>query len=183
VLAFFSEQLLWVWVGDIEIARKASPVLTLYALGNGILALGAFPFYLQVAKGDLKLHMIGNAIFLVLLIPSMIWATLHYGILGAGYAWLISNAVYFVLWVPKVHSRFVPGLHTKWLFQDVIPIAMSGIVTCALLMKFLPLAVGRLSLLVELLLIGIILVAVSSMASSFIKRQLMMMWKLKGEIR
>lgn len=179
VLAFFSEQLLWVWTGDIEIARKAAPVLTLYSLGNGILALGAFPFYLQVAKGDLKLHMIGNAVFLVLLIPSLIWATLHYGMLGAGYVWLISNAVYFVLWVPKVHSHFVAGLHTKWLFQDVIPIVMSGIITSILLVKFLPLAVGRLSLLAELLLIGIILVVASSMTSSCIKSQLKMMWKLK----
>ena len=77
-------------------ATKAAPVLTLYALGNGILALGAFPYYLQFAKGDLRLHMIGNAIFVVLLIPALIWATLQYGAIGAGWAWLGANAVYLL---------------------------------------------------------------------------------------
>jgi O-antigen/teichoic acid export membrane protein len=183
VLAFFSEQLLWVWAADIELARKAAPVLTLYALGNGILALGAFPFYLQVAKGDLKLHMIGNALFLAFLIPSLILATLNYGMLGAGYAWMISNIIYFVLWTPKVHNRFIIGLHTKWLFQDIVPIAISAMITVFLFFKFLPLAADRFSLLAELLLIGIILVVISSMASSFVRRQLKMMWKLRVEIR
>jgi O-antigen/teichoic acid export membrane protein len=165
-----------------ELARKAAPVLTLYALGNGILALSAFPFYLQVAKGDLKLHVIGNVVFLLLFIPSLIWSTLNYGMLGAGYAWLISNAVYFLLWVPKVHSRFVKGLHTKWLFKDVIPIAMSGIMVGVFLVKFVPLSLGRFSLLAELLLFGIILIAASSIASSYLNRQVKKMWMLKFNI-
>lgn len=179
VLAFFSEQLLWVWSTDIDLARKAAPVLTLYALGNGILALGAFPFYLQVAKGDLKLHMIGNALFLTFLIPSLILATLNYGMLGAGYTWMILNIIYFVLWIPKVHNHFLIGLHTKWLLQDIIPIAVSAMVAVFLLFKFLPLSVDRFSLFAELLIIGIILVVFSSMASSFIRRQLKMILKLK----
>jgi O-antigen/teichoic acid export membrane protein len=96
VLAFFAQQVLWVWTGDTEIARKAAPILTLYALGNGILALGAFPYYLQFAKGDLYLHLIGSALFVIFLIPTLIWATMRYGPTGAGYAWLAANAMYFV---------------------------------------------------------------------------------------
>jgi O-antigen/teichoic acid export membrane protein len=119
VLAFFAEQVLWAWTGDADFARKAAPVLTLYALGNGILALGAFPYYLQFAKGDLKLHLIGNALFVLLLIPALVWATWQYGAIGAGYAWLGANSVYFLLWVPQVHRRFVKGLHTQWLLRDL----------------------------------------------------------------
>ncbi len=75
VLAFFAEQVLWVWTGDAHAAAQAAPVLRLYALGNGFLAMAAFPYYLQFAKGDLKLHLIGNAIFILLLIPSLVRAT------------------------------------------------------------------------------------------------------------
>jgi len=120
VLACFSKQVLWAWTGDAEIARIASPVLTLYALGNGVLAFGAFPYYLQYAKGDLKMHLIGNAIFIVLLIPVLILATLKYGVIGAGWAWLGANLIYFLIWVPNVHRYFMKGLHVQWLLHDVV---------------------------------------------------------------
>lgn len=123
VLAFFSEQVLWAWTGDMEIAHSAAPVLSLYALGNGVLALGAFPYYLQVAKGDLKLHLIGNVLFLVLLVPALAWAAWKHGAMGAGYAWLFANLAFFMFWIPKVHARFVKGLHMRWLLHDVGSVA------------------------------------------------------------
>ncbi len=119
ILAFFSEQVLWAWTGNADIARNAAPVLTLYALGNAILVLGAFPYYLQLAKGDLKLHLIGNAIFLFVLIPALVWATWRYGVTGAGYAWVGAHLAYFLLWIPRVHNRLVKGLHRQWLLRDV----------------------------------------------------------------
>ncbi len=124
VLAFFAEQVLWVWTGDARATTQAAPVLRLYALGNGFLALSAFPYYLQFSKGDLKLHVVGNAIFVLLLIPSLVWATWTYGAVGAAYAWLGANAAYFFVWVPLVHRRFVRGLHAPWLLRDVGTIAL-----------------------------------------------------------
>ncbi len=121
VLALWSSKVLWAWTGNMEIARSVAPVLTLYALGNGALVLGAFPYYLQFAKGDLKLHVIGNSLFLALLIPGLIIATLNYGVVGAGWAWLITNLLALFLWVPVVHRKFVKGLHAKWLFEDIGP--------------------------------------------------------------
>jgi O-antigen/teichoic acid export membrane protein len=119
VLAVFSEQIIWAWTGDADIAQRAAPVLSQYALGNGILALAAFPAYLQFAKGDLKLHVIGNSLFVFLLIPALIWATSQHGVIGAGFAWLGANIAYFLLWVPKVHGRFYKDLHRSWLLRDV----------------------------------------------------------------
>ena len=119
VLAVFAEQVLLCWTGDVTIAANSAPVLRLYALGNGILAMAAFPYYLQFAKGDLKLHLIGNVFFVVLLIPTLILATWRYGVIGAGSAWLGANSVYFLFWVPLVHRRFAKGLHLQWLLRDV----------------------------------------------------------------
>jgi O-antigen/teichoic acid export membrane protein len=64
-VVFCAEPLLWAWTGDKVLAHQAAPVLVLYAIGNGILAVSAFPYYLQYAKGDLWLHLTGNAIFVV----------------------------------------------------------------------------------------------------------------------
>ncbi len=155
VLAFFAEQVLWVWTGDAHAAAQAAPVLRLYALGNGFLAMAAFPYYLQFAKGDLKLHLIGNAIFVLLLIPSLVWATWQYGAAGAGCAWLGSNTLFFLGWVPLVHRRFVKGLHLQWLVQDLSPVLVPGLLGASVLYALPSWPKGRMEVLVMLLTGGV----------------------------
>lgn len=162
VLAFFAEQVLWAWTGDAHAAAQAAPVLRLYALGNGLLAMSTFPYYLQFAKGDLKLHLIGNALFLVLLIPSLVWATWRYGTVGAGYAWLVSNAIYFFAWVPLVHQRFAPSLHRAWLLKDVLRPALAAVVGAALAALTIDWASTRGLLVLELLAVGGVLLLLSA---------------------
>lgn len=120
ILAAFAEPVLWAWTGDHVVARNAAPVLRLYALGNGVMVISAFAYYLQYAKGNLRLHLLGSGLFLVVLIPALIWATLNYGGVGAGWAWLVANLLYFLVWVAVVHRRFEPGLNAAWLLYDVL---------------------------------------------------------------
>lgn len=120
--AFCAESLLTVWTGDHSVARQAAPTLILYALGNGVLVISAFPYYLQYAKGNLRLHMIGNAVFVVLFVPTIIWATTTFGSIGAGAVWLGMNLVSFIAWLPLVHRKFEKGLNKKWYFHDVLAI-------------------------------------------------------------
>ena len=58
--------------------------------------------------------------FVILLIPFIIWAASKYGSIGAGYVWLIMNLLSFVAWLPLVHRKFAPGLNLKWYFQDIL---------------------------------------------------------------
>ncbi len=123
-LAFCSEPLLWAWTGDAILAGKAAPILTLYAIGNGILTVAAFPYYLQYARGNLRLHFIGHLMLLFVLIPSIVLAANYYGAIGAGYAWVVVNALYLLIWVAVVHRTLEPGLHRRWLFKDVLLIGV-----------------------------------------------------------
>lgn len=123
MLAALGHQILWAWTGNPDLSMRVAPALALYALGNGILSIASFAYYIQVAKGDLKLHVLGHMLFLVLFVPALVWATVRWGVIGAGYAWLTANAVYLLAWVPAVHRRFFPGLHSKWLLQDIAPVA------------------------------------------------------------
>jgi O-antigen/teichoic acid export membrane protein len=177
VLAFFAEQVLWAWTGDTEIARKAAPALTLYALGNGILVLGAFPYYLQFAKGDLKLHLIGHAFFVVLLIPALVWATWQYGVIGAGYAWLGANAAYFLLWVPKIHGRFVKGLHVQWLLQDIGAIVLLTVVGASLAHVFVKWPQERLSVAIGIVMVSLMLLAIAATGSSWMRATVTGKWR------
>lgn len=128
MIAFFAHDVLYVWTGNLEVAKKASEVLILYALGNAISVLAAFPYYLQYVKGDLKLHVVGNGLFAIFLIPSLIWATSKYGMSGAGWTWLLSNIIYFVVWTPIVHNKFYSRLHARWLITDIIKIVIPIII-------------------------------------------------------
>ncbi len=131
LLAFHAERILWVWTGDAGLARSIAPVLSLYALGNAALAIAAYPYYLQLARGQLRLHLIGTGLMLGLLLPGVVWATPRHGALGAAAVWLVVNALYLLLWTPVAHARFAPGLHRPWLLCDVAPVAALALVAAA----------------------------------------------------
>jgi O-antigen/teichoic acid export membrane protein len=142
VLAVFAERVLWVWTGDAALAAKAGPVLGLYALGNAALAVGAFPFYLQFAQGRLRLHLVGTALMVGVLLPAMVWATARSGAAGAAGVWLGVNVLYLLLWTPVAHARFLPGGHFRWMTRDVLPIAaMAALMAWAC--QVLPWPAGR----------------------------------------
>jgi O-antigen/teichoic acid export membrane protein len=121
-IAFTAESLLFAWTGDKKIAVETALILRLYALGNGLLIMTAFPYYLQYALGNLRYHLIGNVITVVTLIPVIIVAATFYGSEGAAYAWLGVNFLYFVFWVRYVHSKIMPGLHRVWILRDCLSI-------------------------------------------------------------
>lgn len=172
VLAFFAEQVLFVWTGDAQASAQAGPVLRLYALGNGFLAMISFPYYLQFAKGDLRLHLIGNVFFIIMLIPSLVWATIYYGVTGAGWAWLVSNIIYFLVWTPKVHSRFYEGLHAQWLRNDVGVIVIATVMCSALLKVVVNLSDGRILLGIGIFIFGVLIFMISVASSSFLREKI-----------
>ena len=165
-VAFCAEPLLWAWTGDHYLALQAAPVLSLYALGNGILAVAGFPYYLQYAKGDLRLHLIGNAVFVVLLIPAIIWAASQFGGIGAGYVWLGMNLLSFVAWLPLVHRKFVPGLNLKWYGQDILLIYVPVIILGYGLSNWLPLNDNRWLQFAEIMRVGLLVLLTGVLASS-----------------
>lgn len=132
VLAVFPAQVLTVWTGRADVAASASAVLALYSVGNGVLALAAFPYYLQVARGDLSLHVTGNVIFVLIFLPLLVAAVSRFGMVGAGYAWLAANLLPFFAWLPVVHGRLVRGLHLGWLGRDIVRVASAPTVAAGL---------------------------------------------------
>lgn len=177
VLAFFSEQVLWVWTGDAQISAKASAVLTLYALGNGVLAISAFPYYLQYAKGNLKLHLIGNVWLLIILIPALILATIRYGAIGAGYAWLGTNTVYFFIWIPIVHGRFVTGLHRNWMLHDVGAIAFPAVVATAIAFQLMSWPHSRVAVATTIVGISIAITIIAALGSGSARKLASDLWR------
>lgn len=171
-IAFYAEILLYAWTGDKDIAIKAAPILSLYALGNAVLAVSAFPYYLQYALGNLRYHLIGNIITLVTLIPAIIFAAMHYGGVGAGYAWLGANSVYLVLWVGYVHNKLQPGLHIGWLIKDCLLIYIPVVLVLNLSLLFSSDNYGRWVSLLFLATVSFVVLSTAALSSSFLRNKI-----------
>lgn len=169
VMALFAKQLLFAWTGSPHLVDAVAPVLALYALGNGVMSVSAFPYYLQYAKGSLILHVVGNILFLLLEIPAVVFLTRAYGMIGAGWVWLVANCLYFLLWIPVVHKRFLPRAHIRWLIQDILCIAVPVIVFAALMAEFAPWPRSRLGIVLELTVIGLMTLGIATVASPVLR--------------
>lgn len=132
-MAWCAEPLMFAWTGSNDISDNTADVLRLYAVGNGLLAISAFPFYLQYARGSLRHHFIGNCVMGLILVPAVVYAATRHGAVGAGTVWLVINALYLALWVAYTHGRLEPGLHMRWLRQNVLAVVLPAQVLAALL--------------------------------------------------
>lgn len=146
VLAAFPKQVLWTWSGNEDFASQAATILSLYAIGNGLMAFGALPFYLQFAKGALRLHLIGSILFACAFVPLCIWGAVARGPVGAGVALIVVASLFLVIWVPRIHQSLNRELHRRWLVEDVLPILLCALIAVASLRLLVPLSDGRFTL-------------------------------------
>lgn len=166
ILVFFAKPLLWVWTNDHNVSNAIHPVFSLYVLGNALLTVTAFQYFLQFAKGDMHLHIYGNIFFLVFLVPSIVAAVLAYGMIGAGYAWFLANVAFFLFWVPIVHRKFAKGIHIKWLIHDIgTPMLISAVIAFAAWI-ILPMPENRLLAMACISISGLIVLACTVLCSA-----------------
>lgn len=117
----FSAELLLVWTGNIELAVYGQNILYWYALGNTVVAISAFPYYLQYAYGELRLHVISNIISLIIGVPLIAILAINYGAVGAAIGWAILQISSLMIGPYFMHRRFLTGMHWHWLIFDVMP--------------------------------------------------------------
>ena len=167
MIALFSTELLFAWTGDAKAAEWAGPILFWFALGNGILAISAFQFYLQFAHGQLKMHVIYNTILAVIQIPTIIYVAYEYGALGVALTWFLLRLISFLVWTPIVHTKFAPGIHWPWLFKDIGPsFAMTSVLLLVVMnIDFRFDAMSRLSIIVTLMGIGLLILLCNVLVS------------------
>lgn len=164
VLAGVAYPVLYAWTGDTRIAEQAAPVLQLYALGNALLSLSAFPYYLQYAKGNLKYHLIGNVISVIILVPSVVWAATNYGAIGAGWVWFLIQLIYLFCWVSYVHIKIEPNINKLW-FKSFLPSLVTVSLFVLFITNWIEYSNDRIIILVQIILISIVGVLIALLSS------------------
>ena len=169
MLIVFAEPILYVWTGDEKIVETVAPILQLYAVGYGLIVVGAFPYYLQYALGKLKLHIIGSVLFVLILLPTLLYGTQKYGMLGAGYAWVFVNVIYFITWIAYVHHTYVPGLHYSWLSNSILKLLVLPIIAAWVLSSML-IETNRTAMMLEILLIGVVIILLAILSLRWVRK-------------
>lgn len=93
---------------------------------------------LQFAKGRLRLHVLGNLILFLTLVPALVLAAQHWGATGAGQVFFVANLLFLLFWVPLVHRYFLPILTWRWSLRDTLPLAFVIVIALAAGSQMLP---------------------------------------------
>jgi O-antigen/teichoic acid export membrane protein len=132
-VAVFAHEILLLWTGDAAAAEWAAPLLPWFLAGNALLCVGAFPYYLQNALGDVRLHVINSSINAFLQLPIIVYAATVWGAMGVAQAWLILRVLTFLIFPTVVHRRHAPaGYNRRWFLHGMLPFVPATIVVLAI---------------------------------------------------
>lgn len=120
MLAMFPYQILYMLTGNHHVAQWGAPILTWFALGNAILVVVGMQYVLQYAHGKVRMHVINTTINAAVQVPILAFVAFNYGAVAVAMTWFVIRLATFFIWPAVVHHRFAPGLHIKWLKQDVL---------------------------------------------------------------
>lgn len=138
LLSLHAESVLFVWSGNLELARNVAPVLTILSVGAFLNGLMHMPYQLQLSHGWVGFALRVNIVAVTCMVPAILWSVSRYGTLGAAYCWLVLNAGYALVAIQFMHRRLLSQEKWQWYFHDVLfPIA--GAFSCAVaLLPFRP---------------------------------------------
>ena len=118
-LAFFSREILQIWIRDAVTVEKTHLLLSVVVVGTALNALMILPYTIQMAFGWTRLILFQNTVALLLLVPSMFVMIGKYGAIGAAIVWVLLNISYVVFQIPLMHGRLLRGEMSRWYISDV----------------------------------------------------------------
>lgn len=182
-VGLYAEPLIYSWSGDKEAAAWARNILIWFSLGNGILAISAFQYYLQNSFGQLRLHVIGSTVALLIQVPLIFYAATNFGAIGAGIAWFSFRVIWFLIWTAIVHVKFAPGFHFNWMTKEILPIIIVTAVSSLFINNFIVLNLNEDRLLIFIKVVGVssIIMIVSAISSEAIRKSVFIYLKGRAE--
>lgn len=139
VLATFPKEVLFTLSGNQALSDYGAPVLRWFALGNGILAMSSLLFSLQIAFGQLRLHVLSSTVSVLIQVPVVIYVATYFDAVAVGISWFVIRLTMFAVSAPLVHLRFNPGPFSRWVLVDIgMPLlgTLAGIVIVLAAHKF-----------------------------------------------
>lgn len=177
-IAFFSEDLLTIWLGSGVTSQNTHQLLTLLIIGTAMNALVALPYSIQLAYGWTRLAFFSNVFAVTFLTPLMIWLVARYQGVGAGWAWIVLNSGYFIFLIPIMHRRLLRGEMGEWYRRDVIlPAAVVFVIALAVRLV-LPIRASIPSVLLAVIVLFALSAGGSLLMANHLNRGILKRWKI-----
>jgi O-antigen/teichoic acid export membrane protein len=132
MLLFFSEPILLLWIGNLQLAQTVAPMMSLMALGSMFNSFMHLPVMLSFSYNWVGFAISQNTVAIIFLIPAIFWASLNYGGIGVAWIWLILNSCYFLISAQFFYKRLLSSEKYHWYCYDIIfpLISALAVVSC-----------------------------------------------------
>lgn len=119
IVVFFAPEILWLWTRDSTTVTNTQWLVSLLMIGTALNGLMNLPYALQLAYGWTKLSFYTNLVSIMLLVPLLLFATSHYGAVGAALMWVLLNSGYVLIVLQFMHRRLLIGEQRRWYIEDI----------------------------------------------------------------
>lgn len=128
-VAVSSQDLVFLWTGNLELASSVAPLVSLLLIGTAINGVMIFPYALQLAYGATRLAFTITAALIIVFVPMIILLVTSYGAVGGALAWALLNSLYLVFGAWMTHRHLLKGLALGWVLRDVgVPLVVALII-------------------------------------------------------
>lgn len=133
----FPQEVLFVWLGDHDVAIKTAPIMTPMVLGSFLNGLMWMPSKAQLAFGWTRLTLKMNLASVIVLIPAIFWIVPIYGAVGAAWIWVILNCGYVIIGAQLMFRKIMIREAANWYLEDLVRPVISAVFTGFILLIFL----------------------------------------------
>jgi O-antigen/teichoic acid export membrane protein len=172
LLIFAGEHILFIWTGNSILAKETSTLLILLSFGTALLGLMNLPYMLQLAYGWSSFAAKANAVIVMIQLPTLYWAIIHHGAIGAAWVWVGITSSYILFVIPVMHLRLLPKEKWSWYWYDNLLPIFAAVMIGWVFMTFLPASTNKLLGVMSLAATGFAMVIAAAFSASTVRRQL-----------
>lgn len=169
VVALFSNELLFLWTQNHELAARAAPIASMLILGNLLNGFMTLPYQIQLAHGWTSLTVKINLATVLVVVPLLIWVTPRWGVLGAAGVWVGINAFYVLVAVHFMYRRILTREKWRWYGQDLLLPLLPALFVAWMGKIWIAMPAGRIEQLVLLLIVGGVTLLASALSCRHIR--------------
>lgn len=115
-ISIMSDEILLLWTQSEEVTTFSSDILYWYILGNFLVSINSFAFYLQYSKNQLSLHVLSNYIYFIIGVPLLSYFALYGQPVSVGISWFLLNLTMLLTFTTYIHYKLLRTKYFEWFF-------------------------------------------------------------------
>lgn len=116
----FSVGAVFMWSGDVSLAKNIAPILSALVVASFLNGLVWMPYHCQLALGWTSLVLKINVVGVILFVPSILILVPRYGAVSAAWIWAVLNVGIVISTTHWMHRKILLEEKWKWYYADVL---------------------------------------------------------------